>query len=300
MKYSSRYATCAGREIHYTEWGSQHKQHGHRLAWPGAHRARHGRTGRAPVQPLPRDLPGHHRARLQPMEPRSGQRVHAGLLRASWPPTLFDQLGIARGALGRHLDGRRDRHGLRAAGLSQPQLKARIKSLVLNDNAPRLADAAVARIRAYAGNPPAFDTMAELEAFFRAGLQALWLAQRCAMAAPDRNLDAPPARWPRDAALRPGDGAAVHRPPERLRLVGRTTTRSRSRCCACAAPSRTWCCAMTTDEMMRRGPGLQGLARVVEIPGLRPCAGAERAGAAGPGRLVHRAARASGAPAPTR
>ena len=31
----------------------------------------------------------------------------------SWPPTLFDQLGIARGALGRHLDGRRDRHGLR-------------------------------------------------------------------------------------------------------------------------------------------------------------------------------------------
>ena len=38
---------------------------------------------------------------------------------------------------------------------------------MLNDNAPQLADAAVERIRAYAGNPPAFDTMAELEAFFR-------------------------------------------------------------------------------------------------------------------------------------
>ena len=29
---------------------------------------------------------------------------------------------------------------------------------MLNDNAPRLAAAAVERIRAYAGNPPAFDT----------------------------------------------------------------------------------------------------------------------------------------------
>ena len=54
-----------------------------------------------------------------------------------------------------------------AAGLFQPQLKGRIKSLVLNDNAPRLAAPAVERIKAYAGSPPAFATIAELESFFR-------------------------------------------------------------------------------------------------------------------------------------
>ncbi len=41
-------------------------------------------------------------------------------------------------------------------------MKARIASLVLNDNAPQLAQAAIERIRAYAGQPPAFDTVAEL------------------------------------------------------------------------------------------------------------------------------------------
>ncbi len=73
MKYSSRYATCAGREIHYTEWGSQHSSTV--IAWHGL-----ARTGRDMdelaehlSQPLPRDLPGHPGARLQPMEPRSGQ-----------------------------------------------------------------------------------------------------------------------------------------------------------------------------------------------------------------------------------
>lgn len=36
----------------------------------------------------------------------------------------------------------------------------------LNDNAP-LADAALARIKAYADQSPAFDTVREMEAFFR-------------------------------------------------------------------------------------------------------------------------------------
>ena len=42
-----------------------------------------------------------------------------------------------------------------AAGIFEPRLKARISSLVLNDNAPRLAQAALERIKNYAGNPPA-------------------------------------------------------------------------------------------------------------------------------------------------
>jgi pimeloyl-ACP methyl ester carboxylesterase len=38
---------------------------------------------------------------------------------------------------------------------------------VLNDNAPRLAQPALERIKAYAGNPPVFGSMHEIEDFFR-------------------------------------------------------------------------------------------------------------------------------------
>ena len=54
-----------------------------------------------------------------------------------------------------------------ASGLFEPRMKRRIRSLVLNDTAPQVADAAIERIRGYAGQPPAFDTVAELESFFR-------------------------------------------------------------------------------------------------------------------------------------
>jgi pimeloyl-ACP methyl ester carboxylesterase len=54
--------------------------------------------------------------------------------------------------------------GLKAAA---GPLRGRIRRLVLNDIGPQLAEPAVARIRSYAGSPPAFATIAELEAFFR-------------------------------------------------------------------------------------------------------------------------------------
>jgi pimeloyl-ACP methyl ester carboxylesterase len=50
-------------------------------------------------------------------------------------------------------------------------MATRIRSLVLNDNAPYLEAPAIERIRTYAGNPPAFDTVMELEGFFRAAYQ---------------------------------------------------------------------------------------------------------------------------------
>ena len=46
-------------------------------------------------------------------------------------------------------------------------LKGRIRRLVLNDIGPKLGEAAVERIRTYAGNPPQFDRMSELEQYFR-------------------------------------------------------------------------------------------------------------------------------------
>ena len=107
---------CAGREIHYTEWGAQHADDGDRLARPGAHRARHGRSGRAAGAALPRDLPRHDRPRPEPVEPGPGARVLPGVLRAGSPTRCVDRLGIERfhwlgtsmgGAIGTLRRGRR-------------------------------------------------------------------------------------------------------------------------------------------------------------------------------------------------
>jgi len=46
-------------------------------------------------------------------------------------------------------------------------LKGRISHLVLNDMGPKIGDAALARIRAYAGSPAQFERVSELETYFR-------------------------------------------------------------------------------------------------------------------------------------
>ena len=51
--------------------------------------------------------------------------------------------------------------------LAAGTLKGRIRRLVLNDIGPKLGEAAVSRIRSYAGNPPQFDRVGELEQYFR-------------------------------------------------------------------------------------------------------------------------------------
>jgi len=75
---------------------------------------------------------------------------------------LLEQLGVDRchwvgtsmgGAIGIRL----------AAG----GLKGRMRRLVLNDMGPKIADAAVERIKAYAGKPPQFERLSELEQYFR-------------------------------------------------------------------------------------------------------------------------------------
>ena len=75
---------------------------------------------------------------------------------------LVDQLGITQMHwLGTSMGGA---IGLRAAA---GRLRGRIRRLVLNDMGPQITDAAVARIRSYAGSPPAFATVAALETYFR-------------------------------------------------------------------------------------------------------------------------------------
>ncbi len=165
MRFSSRYITCAGREIHYTEWGSPEAPVV--IAWHGL-----ARTGRDMDE-----LAAHLSTRYRVICPDT---IGRGL--SQWSPQpdheyclafyariatlLFDQLGIERAHwVGTSMGGAIGT--VCASGLFEPSMKSRIQSLTLNDNAPELAQTAIDRIRSYAGSPPAFATVLELEAFFR-------------------------------------------------------------------------------------------------------------------------------------
>ncbi|NMM81971.1 alpha/beta hydrolase [Acidovorax sp. SRB_14] len=175
MSPNSRYATCAGYEIHYTEWGAQDAPVV--IAWHGL-----ARTGRdmdelaAHLAPRWRVVCPDTLGRGLSQWSRRPQDEYCLSFYARIAADLFDQLGIAQAHwVGTSMGGAIGT--VCAAGLFEPQLKGRIRSLLLNDNAPQLADAALARIKAYAGQPPAFDTVRELEAFFRQVYQPYgWLS----------------------------------------------------------------------------------------------------------------------------
>ena len=166
MKPSSHYLPCQGFNLHYIAWGDASLPVV--IAWHGL-----ARTGRD-FDALAEQLSPHYRV-ICP------DTIGRGLSQWSANPKhdysfatyaritldLMDALHIQQahwvgtsmgGALGL----------VCAAGLEVPALKGRILSLVLNDIAPEISSAAVERIKAYAGQPPAFDTVPELEAFFRA------------------------------------------------------------------------------------------------------------------------------------
>ena len=161
MSTSSNYLVCEGRELHYTEWGAGHADTV--IAWHGL-----ARTGRDMDE-----IAAHLSTRYRVICPDT---IGRGL--SQWSPVpeqeyclafygrlavaLLDSLGVREahwigtsmgGALGIHL----------AAGA----LRDRIRRLVLNDIGPKLGESAVARIRAYAGNPAQFDRLSELEQYFR-------------------------------------------------------------------------------------------------------------------------------------
>lgn len=158
---TSQYVTVLDRELHYVEWGERGGDVV--VMWHGL-----ARTCRDFD-----DLAGHLADRYRVICPDT---IGRGL--SQWSPqpeqeyslnfyaalaaALVDTLGIGRlrwvgtsmgGAIGMKV----------AAGA----LKDRISHLVLNDIGPKIADAAVTRIRSYAGNPPRFATVTELEAYFR-------------------------------------------------------------------------------------------------------------------------------------
>ena len=162
----SRYLRCAGREIHLMDWAPAAgvPDQGTVIAWHGL-----ARTGRD-MDPLARHLSAKGYRVICP------DTIGRGL--SEWSPEpeaeysldfyariatdLVSLLGLTRfhwvgtsmgGAIGM----------VCAAGPMQGQ----IQRLVLNDIGPELAAPAVERIRSYAGNPPSFATVSELEQYFR-------------------------------------------------------------------------------------------------------------------------------------
>jgi pimeloyl-ACP methyl ester carboxylesterase len=177
---------------------------------------------------------------------------------------LFDRLGIVQAHwVGTSMGGAIGT--VCAGGLAQPQLKGRVLSLVLNDNAPQLAGPALARIKAYAGNPPAFDTVAQLEAFFREVYKPYgWLS------------DAQWRRLTETSTRRLPDGRVTpHYDPQMVRQFTDHQDDYAIWPHYDAIDVPVLCLRgehsdlvlrETTAEMLVRGPGQRGLLQVVEVP----------------------------------
>ncbi|MBP7567908.1 MAG: alpha/beta hydrolase [Burkholderiaceae bacterium] len=263
----SRYLRCAGREIHVTEWGVDHAPDVPVvIAWHGL-----ARTGRD-MDELAQHLAGRYRvicpdtlgrgfSQWSPA-PRDEYKLS---FYARIAAELIDQLGIARAHwVGTSMGGAIGT--VCASGMFQPQLKGRIASLVLNDNAPQLAEAALGRIRAYAGSPPAFDSMAELEGFLRQVYKPYgWLSDTQWRRMAETSM----RRLP-DGRVTPHYDPAmvqqfVHYPDDYL-IWDHYDALTIPVLCLRGAESDL-VMPETCDEMLRRGPGARGLARVVEIAG---------------------------------
>ena len=162
MQPTSHYVRCLGRELHLTAWGDPGRPVV--VAWHGL-----ARTGRD-MDDLAAHLSGHGWRVLCP------DTIGRGL--SQWSPapddeycldfyarlaeSLLDTLAVDRCAwVGTSMGGA---IGLVAAA---GPMRGRIERLVLNDNGPSLARAAIERIRSYAGSPAAFATVGELEQYFR-------------------------------------------------------------------------------------------------------------------------------------
>ena len=264
MAFTSNYVTCAGREIHFTEWGAQHRRTV--IAWHGL-----ARTGRD-MDELAEALSDRWRVicpdtlgrGFSQWSPDPG-REYTLAFYARLATELFDRLGIERAHwVGTSMGGAIGT--VCAGGLAEPSMQGRIQSLVLNDNAPRLAAPAIERIRNYAGSPPAFGTMAELEAFFRQVYKPYgWLS------------DAQWRRLAETSTRRLPDGRVTpHYDPAMVRQftdhphdydLWEHYDRIRIPVLLLRGAESDLVLPDAAAEMMTRGPGPLGLVRVVEVPG---------------------------------
>lgn len=265
MPFRSNYATCAGREIHYTEWGAGNGPTV--IAWHGL-----ARTGRD-MDELAEWLSSRYRVicpdtlgrGFSQWSPAPSQEYTLAFY-ARIAADLMDHLRVERAHwVGTSMGGAIGT--VCAAGIHQPRLKGRIASLVLNDNAPRLAEPALERIRNYAGTPPAFDSMAQLEAFFRQVYKPYgWLSDE-----QWRRLTETSARRLPDGRVTPHYDPAIVRQfidhPRDYDLWDHYDL-LRIPVLLLRGAESDLVLPDAAAEMMTRGPGAQGLTRIVEIAGV--------------------------------
>ena len=269
LAFASRYLRCAGREIHFTDWpaASGVSPRGTVLAWHGL--ARTGRDMDALAAHLsargwrvvcPDTLGrGLSQWAVNPVDEYC-MAFYAQLARE-----LVDQLGLDNfhwvgtsmgGALGL----------VCASGLLEPTLRPQIASLLLNDNAPELAAPAIARIKAYAGTPPAFDTVRQLEQFFRQTYQPYgWLSD-----AQWRHLTETSARrLPNGQVTAHYDPAMAdqftHHPHDYTTWHHWDALDIPVLCLR--GEHSDLVLRETTTRMLARGPGARGLVSVIEVAG---------------------------------
>lgn len=159
---TSRYLTCAGRELHFTEWGAEH---------PDAVFCWHGlaRTGRD-FDALARHLSARYRVICPDLLGRGSSqwalepaREYCFAFFSQLVLALRQQLGIERMRwVGTSMGG------FLGIILAAGALQDRISHLILNDVGPEIPPAAAQRIAAYVGNPPTFPTLTALEQWLRA------------------------------------------------------------------------------------------------------------------------------------
>jgi pimeloyl-ACP methyl ester carboxylesterase len=253
---SSHYIRLLEREIHYCQWGAEQSQTV--IAWHGL--ARTGRDMDEIARQLSRrwrvicpDTLGRGLSQWSP-DPRNDYQLSFYVQQAV---SLLDQLGIERCLwLGTSMGGAIGT--LAAAG----PLRGRIERLVLNDNGPSLAPTAIERIRTYAGNPAAFQTVSELEAYFRTVYKPYgWLSD-----AQWRRLTETSVRRLPDGRVTPHYDPAmvqqfIHHPDD-YELWAAWDTLDLPVLCLRGAESDLLL-RETADAMRQRGPR----AVVVEIPG---------------------------------
>ena len=267
MSFASHYLTCAGREIHYTDWPPTGTARGTVVAWHGL-----ARTGRD-MDELAAHLSSRGWRVLCPDTVGRGLSQWAANPRDEYCLAFYArlarefvvQLGIERCHwVGTSMGGAIGMVG--ASGYFEPELQKRIRSLVLNDNAPQLAQAAVERIKAYAGSPPAFASVTELEDFFRAAYKpygfltdAQWrrLAETSTRRLPDGRVT------PHyDPAI---VGQFVHYPDDYL--IWHHYDALHLPVLLLRGADSDLVLRETAEQMTTRGPGARALLRWVEVPG---------------------------------
>lgn len=161
MNPQSHYIQCEGRELHYVEWGDPSSPP--LIMWHGLARTCRDFDDIASVLAdryhiICPDTIGRGYSQWSP-DPKNEYCLafYARLARSLVDQLGFDRVRWAGTSMGGAI-------GLKAAATT---LKGRISHLVLNDIGTLVEPAALERIKSYAGKPPRFDTVSELEQYLR-------------------------------------------------------------------------------------------------------------------------------------